>query len=65
MVEVEAADEVEVPLLLFLVLVLLRAFGRGAESEEPGEKYVLVGNQLSGLAREAGAGGRWLGLFRS
>ena len=36
MVEVEAAEEAEVPLLLFLVLGLLRAFGGGAESGEEG-----------------------------
>ena len=47
MVGVEAAEEAEVPLLLFLVLVLLRAFGRGAESEEPGEKCVSVGGRLN------------------
>ena len=47
MVGVEAAEEAEVPLLLFLVLVLLRAFGRGAESEEQREKFVLVGGQLN------------------
>ena len=43
MVGVKAAEEAKVPLLLFLVLILLRAFGRGAESEEPGEKCVSVG----------------------
>ena len=47
MVGVEAAEEAEVPLLLFLVLVLLRAFGRGAESEEPGDKCVSVGGRLN------------------
>ena len=47
MVGVEAAGEAEVPLLLFLVLVLLRAFGRGADSGEPGEKCVLVGCRLN------------------
>ena len=46
MVGVEAAEEAEVPLLLFLVLVLLRTFGRGAESGEPGEKCVSVGGRL-------------------
>ena len=43
MVGVDAAEEAGVPLLLFLVLGLLRAFGRGAESGEQGEKCVLVG----------------------
>ena len=47
MVGVEAAEEAEVPLLLFLVLVLLRAFGRGAKSGEPGEKCVSVGGRLN------------------
>ena len=47
MVGVEAVEEAEVPLLLFLVLVLLRAFGRGAESGEQGEKCVSVGGRLN------------------
>ena len=47
MVGVEAAEEAIVPLLLFLVLGLLRAFGRGAESGEQGEKCVLVGGRLN------------------
>ena len=47
MVGVEAAEEAEVPLLLFLVLGLLRAFGRGAESGEEGEKCVSVGGRLN------------------
>ena len=46
MVGVEAAEEAGVPLLLFLVLGLLRAFGRGAESGEQGERCVSVGGQL-------------------
>ena len=46
MVGVEAAEEAEVPLLLFLVLVLLRALGRGAKSGEQGEKCGLVGGRL-------------------
>ena len=53
MVGVEAAEEAEVPLLLFLVLVLLRAFGRGAKSGEQGEKCVLVGDHLEGEHRKA------------
>ena len=47
MVGVEAAEEAGVPLLLFLVLGLLRAFGRGAESGEEGEKCVLVEGRLN------------------
>ena len=48
MVGVEAAKEAGVPLLLFLVLDLLRAFGRGAKSGEQGEKCVSVGGWLNG-----------------
>ena len=47
MVGVEAAEEADVPLLLFLVLGLLRAFGRGTESGEQGEKCVSVGGRLN------------------
>ena len=47
MVGVEAAEEAELPLLLFLVLGLLRVIERGAESEEQGEKCVLVGGRLN------------------
>ena len=46
MVGVETAEEAKVSLLLFLVLGLLRAFGRGAESGEQGEKCVSVGGRL-------------------
>ena len=47
MAEMEAAEEAEVPLLLFLVLGLLRALGRGAGSGEQGEKCVSVGGRLN------------------
>ena len=43
---VDAVREAGVPLLLFLVLDLLRAFGREMESEEPREKCVSVGGRL-------------------
>ena len=47
MVGVEAAEEAMVLLLLFLVLGLLRAFGRRAESGEAGEKCVSVEGRLN------------------
>ena len=47
MVGVEAAEDAEVPLLLFFVLSLLMAFGRGAESGEEGEKCSSVGGRLN------------------
>ena len=47
MKEVKAAEEAVVPLLLFLVLGLLRAFGRGAESGGAGEKCVSVEGRLN------------------
>ena len=58
MVGVEAAEEAKVPLLLFLVLGLLGAFERGAESEEQGEKCVSVGGWLNeALVFDAGCRG--------
>ena len=47
MVEVAAAEEAGVLLLLFLVLGLLRACGRGAESGEEGEKCVSICGRLN------------------
>ena len=43
---VDAAREAGVPLLLFLDLDLLRAFGREMESEEPREECVSLGGRL-------------------
>ena len=42
----DAAVEAEVPLLLFLDLDLLRAFGREMESEGPREECVSLGGRL-------------------
>ena len=42
----DAAVEAEVPLLLFLELDLLKAFGREMESEEPREECVSFGGRL-------------------
>ena len=42
----DAAVEAEVPLLLFLELDLLRAFGKAMESEEPREECVSFGGRL-------------------
>ena len=71
MVGVEAVEEAGVPLLLFLVLGLLRAFGRMAESRGAGEKCVSVEGRLNELAMEeavAQEGGKpasaILGVFR-
>ena len=47
MVEVAAAEEAGVLLLLFLVLGLLRACNRGAESGERGEKCVSISGPLN------------------
>ena len=42
----DAAVGAKVPLLLFLELDLLKAFGRGMESEEPREEYVSFDGRL-------------------
>ena len=47
MVEVAAAEEAGVRLLLFLVLSLLRACNRGAESGERGGKCVSICGRLN------------------
>ena len=61
MVGVEAAEEAEVPLLLFLVLGLLRAFGREMESEEPREECVLFDGRLEeALVFAAGCRGAYV-----
>ena len=52
MVGVKAVEVAGVPLLLFLVLGLLRAFGRMVESGGAGENSVSVEGRLNKLATE-------------
>ena len=52
MVGVEAVEEAGILLLPFLVLGLLRAFGRMAESGGAGEKCVSVEGRLNEVATE-------------
>ena len=47
-VEVAAAEEAKVPLLLFPVCGLLEVYERGAESGEEGEKCVSIEGRLKG-----------------
>ena len=57
----DAAVEAEVPLLLFLDLDLLRAFGREMESEEPREECVSFGGRLEeALVFAAGCRGAYV-----
>ena len=57
----DAAVEAEVPLLLFLDLDLLRAFGREMESEGPREECVSLGGRLEeALVFAAGCRGAYV-----